>query len=139
MATKYAGRNGLVYADPGAGGNAGTGSAMVLVGALRAFTFDGSTDKIDVTEFGALNKTAVLGFPAARGTMEGFWASDDSTMRQCATNLNGCFIAVYPTQTQMTRYYAGPAWLDMSLRTAVDQAVTTTYNWEARGSMINVL
>jgi hypothetical protein len=134
MATKYAGRNGLVYCDPN-----GTGAAMVMVGALRAFTLDGTTDKIDVTEFGALNKTAVLGFPAARGTMEGFWASDDNTMRQASLSLVGCFIAVYPSSTQMTRYYGGPAWLDMSLRTAVDQAVTTTYNWEARATMINQL
>src|SRR5262249_4848213 len=134
MATKYAGRNGLVYCDP-----TGAGSAMVLVGALRAFTLDLSTDKIDVTEFGATNKTAVLGFPAARGTIEGFWASDDTTLRQAAASVDGTNIALYPTSSIMTKYFGGPAWVDMSLREAVDAALPLTGNWEARGNMSNAL
>lgn len=133
MATKYAGRNSLVYASVD-----GT-TAPVLVGACRAFTLDGTTDKIDVTEFGASNKSAVLGFAAARGTIEGFWASDDGTLRQAASSPGGTIIALYPTASQMSKFFGGPAWLDMSLRSAVDQAVTTTYNWEARGSMVNNL
>ena len=133
MATKYAGKNGLVYMS-----TSGTGSP-VLVGGMRAFTLDLTTDKIDVTEFGATNKTAVLGFPAARGTIEGFWASDDTTLRQAAGSLDGTNLALYPTSAIMSKYFGGPAWVDQSLREAVDQAVTMTGNWEARGNMINQL
>jgi hypothetical protein len=133
MATKYAGRNGLVYMS-----TTGSGSP-VLVGGMRAFTLDLTTDKIDVTEFGATNKTTVLGFPAARGTIEGFWASDDSTLRTAASSPDGTNIALYPTSAIMTKYFGGPAWVDMSLREAVDAAVTMTGNWEARGNMLNQL
>jgi hypothetical protein len=133
MATKYAGKQGLVYASIDGV------AAPILVGACREFTIDLTTDKIDVTEFGAVNKTAVLGFPAARGTIAGFWASDDTTLRQAAGSVGGTIIALYPTSTLMTKFFGGPAWLDMSLREAVDTAVTTTFNWEARGSMVNNL
>jgi len=116
----------------------GTGS-VVLVGGMRAFTLDLTTDKIDVTEFGATNKTAVLGFPAARGTIEGFWATDDSTLRSASSSADGTNIALYPSSSAMTRYFGGPAWVDFGLRTAVDAAVTLTGNWEARGNMLNQL
>ena len=133
MATKYAGKSGLVYMS-----TSGTGS-VVLVGGMRAFTLDLTTDKIDVTEFGATNKTAVLGFPAARGTIEGFWATDDSTLRSASSSADGTNIALYPSSSAMTRYFGGPAWVDFGLRTAVDAAVTLTGNWEARGNMLNQL
>jgi hypothetical protein len=133
MAIKYAGRNGLVYMSVD-----GT-TAPVLVGGMRAFTLDLSTDKIDVTEFGATNKTEVLGFPAARGTIEGFWAADDNTLRSASNSLNGTNIALYPHSAMMTRYFGGPAWVDYSIREAVDAAVTLTGNWTARGNMLNQL
>jgi hypothetical protein len=133
MAIKYAGKNGLVYMSVDGI------SAPVLVGGCRAFTLDMTTDKIDVTEFGQTNKTAVLGFPAARGTIDGFWAADDTTIRTAAQSLNGTNLALYPTSAIMTRYFGGPAWVDYSMRTDVNQAVTMTGNWEARGSMINTL
>ena len=133
MATKYAGKSGLVYMS-----TSGTGS-VVLVGGMRAFTLDLTTDKLDVTEFGATNKTAVLGFPAARGTIEGFWATDDSTLRSASSSADGTNIALYPSSSAMTRYFGGPAWVDFGLRTAVDAAVTLTGNWEARGNMLNQL
>jgi hypothetical protein len=133
MATKYAGKNGLVYMSIDGV------SPPILVGGMRAFTLDLSTEKIDVTEFGATNKTAVLCFPAARGTIEGFWASDDTTLRQAAQSAAGTIIALYPTSTLMAKFFGGPAWVDMSLREAVDAAVTLTGNWEARGNMVNNL
>jgi hypothetical protein len=133
MAVKYAGRNGLVYLSVDAV------TPPVLAGGFRAFTLDLSTDKIDVTEFGATNKTEVLGFPAARGTIEGFWAADDSTLRSAANSQSGTQIALYPHSAMMTRYFGGPAWVDYSIREAVDTAITITGNWTARGSMTNAL
>jgi len=133
LAIKYAGKNGLVYMS-----TSGTGTPT-LVGGMRAFTLDLTTDKIDVTEFGAQNKTSVLGFPAARGTIEGFWAADDTTLRAASQSADGTNLALYPTSSIMTRYFGGPAWVDYSLREAVDAAVTLTGNWEARGNMTNQL
>jgi hypothetical protein len=133
LAIKYHGKSGLVYmSTTGAG-------APVLVGGMRAFTLDLTTDKVDVTEFGATNKTAVIGFPAARGTIEGFWATDDTTLRVAAGSPDGTNLALYPASNVMSKYFGGPAWVDFGLRTAVDAAVTLTGTWEARGNMINQL
>jgi hypothetical protein len=133
MATKYAGKTGLVYMS-----TTGTGSP-VLVGGMREFTIDNTTEDIDTTEFGATNRTSVQGFPASRGTIGGFWASDDSTPRSAANSADGTNIALYPSSNAMSRYFGGPAFVDMSMRTAVDQAVGITLNWRSRGNMINQL
>lgn len=133
MAVKYHGKRGLVYCS-----TSGTGP-LVLVGGLRAFTLDNSRDLVDTTEFGAVNRTSVLGFPAGRGTFEGFWASDDSTLQQASVSPDGCQLAIYPSRDAMTRYWACPAWLDYSNRSAVDQAVTSTSNFTANGNIINLL
>lgn len=133
MAIKYAGKDGLVYLSIDAA------SAPILVGGVRAFTLDNSTEEIDTTEFGASNRTSVQGFPSSRGTFEGFWATDDTTLRSAANSPSGTNFAVYPSRNAMTRYFGGPAWVDMSLRTAVDAAVTTTGNWRSRGNMVNQL
>lgn len=133
MATKYSGAQGLIYLS-----STGTGSP-VLAGGFRAFTIDNSREDIDTTEFGASNKTSVLGFPQSRGTFEGFWASDDTTLRDAANSSDGTNFAVYPSRFAMSKYFGGPAWVDYSLRTAVDQAVTVTGNWRSRGNMVNQL
>jgi hypothetical protein len=133
MAVKYAGKSGLVYlSTTGAG-------APVLVGGMRAFTIDNSTTDIDTTEFGAINRTSVQGFPGSNGTIEGFWATDDSTLRTASQSPDGTNIALYPSSNAMTKYFGGPAWVDMNLRTAVDQAVGLTANWRSRGNMVNQL
>lgn len=131
--TKYAGRNGVVYMSV-----SGSTSA-IPVGGFRAFTMDGTQDDIDTTEFGAGNRTSVLGFPNYRGTIEGFWASDDTTLRQAATATDGTHIYLYPSSSAPSKYIGGPAWVDMSLRSAVDQAVGVTANFRARGTWVNAL
>lgn len=133
MAVKYAGKTGLVYMS-----TSGTGSP-VLVGGMRAFTIDNSTTDIDTTEFGAVNRTSVQGFPGSNGTIEGFWATDDQTLRTASSSADGTNIALYPSSNAMSRYFGGPAWVDMSVRTAVDQAVQITGNWRSRGNMTNQL
>jgi hypothetical protein len=133
MAVKYHGRNGVVYLSIN-----GT-TAAIAVGGMRAFTLDGTQDDVDTTEFGAGARTSVVGFPANRGTIEGFWASDDTTLRQAATSVDGTNIYLYPSSAAPSKYIGGPAWVDMSLRSAVDQAVGATGNFRARGAWVNNL
>lgn len=133
MATKYPGKNGLIYMSTSDGG------AMVLLGGMREFTMDGSTEKIDTTEFGATNRTSVQGFPAFRGTLGGFWASDDTTLKSASQSADGMKIYLYPSSNAMSKWIGGPAWIDMSLRSAVDGAVGLTAEFEARGPWTNNL
>src|ERR1044072_1868393 len=98
--TKYHGKNGVVYMS-----TSGSGTA-VPVGGFRAYTFDGSTDDVDTTEVGATTRTSVIGFPALRGTLAGFWGSDDSTLRQAANSADGTNIYIYPSSNAPSRYIA---------------------------------
>jgi predicted secreted protein len=133
MAVKYAGKNGLVYLS-----TTGTASAT-SVGGFRSFTFDGSAEKIDVTSFGSTNRESVLSFPAFRGTIEGLWLSDDTVLRQASASADGTNLYLYPSSNAITKWVGGPAWIDMSLASAVDAAVTTSASFEARGAWTNQL
>lgn len=131
--TKYHAKTGVVYMSI-----SGTTNA-IAVGGFRAYTLDGSQEKVDTTEFNAGNRTSVQGFPAYRGTLEGFWCSDDTTLRQGSQSSDGCHLYIYPSANAPSKYAGGPAWVDMSLRGAVDAAVGTTAAFEARGTWANVL
>jgi hypothetical protein len=133
MSVKYHGKNGLVYCST----SGSTG--VVAVGGIRGFTLDGSQDDVDTTEFGDTNRTSVLGFPAFRGTLDGFWATDDQTIKSASQSTDGCHIYLYPSRNALARYMGGPSWLDMSINSAVDQAVRLAANFRARGSWINQL
>lgn len=133
MAVKYHGKAGIVYVS-----TSGT-SAAIAVGGIRGFTLDGSTDTVDVTEFGASNRSYVIGFPNFTGTLDGFWASDDATIRTASLSADGTNIYLYPSTSAPTRYIGGPAFLNYSIRTAVDQAVAITANFSARGNWVNAL
>lgn len=133
MAVKYHARNSVIYMSIN-----GT-TAAVPVGGLREYTLDGSTDQVDTTEFGASNKTSVLGFPANRVTIGGFWASDDTTVRQASTSTNGSHFYLYPSSAAPSKYIGGPAWVDQSLRGAVDGAVGMSGNIVANGTWVNNL
>lgn len=133
MAIKYAAKKGVVYMS-----TSGTTSA-VAVGGFREYTLDQSTDKIDVTSFGDTNKTSVISFPALRGTLGGFWLSDDTTVRQAAASADGTHLYIYPSSDAPSKYAGGPAWVDKSLRGAVDGAVGLTVNFEAKGTWSDAL
>jgi hypothetical protein len=133
MPIRYHAKKGVIYMS-----TSGT-TAAVLVGQYRAYTLDLSTDDVDSTVFGATNRTSLIGFPAFRGTLEGFWVSDDTTLRQAAASADGTNLYIYPSSDAPSKYAGGPAWVDMSLRGAIDQAVGITANWRANGNWSNVL
>ena len=133
MPVKYHGKRGIVYAS------ASGATAASPVGAIRAFTLDESTDIVDVTEFGQGNRTYVQGFPNYTGTLEGFWASDVTTLQAAASATDGTNIYLYPSTDAPTKYVGGPAWLNLSIRSAVDQAVQQNANFSARGAWVNAL
>lgn len=133
MATKYHAKSGIIYMSIN-----GT-SAASLVGGFRAYTLDGSQEKVDTTEFGASNRTSVQGFPAYRGTLTGFWASDDTIFRAASQSADGTNLYIYPSSNAPGKYIGGPSWIDMSLSGAVDAAVGTSGAFEAKGTWANLL
>lgn len=133
MSVKYHGKKGLVYLSA-----SGT-TAASSVGGMRGFTLDLSRDSVDVTEFGDTNRTYVVGFPAFQGTLDGFFATDVTLLTSAQNSADGTNIYLYPTSDAITKWAGGPAFLDSSIRTAVDQAVAVSANFRARGAWTNNL
>lgn len=131
--TKYHARAGVIYLSVSGA------VAAVPVGGFSGYTLDGTQEKVDTTEFGSNSHTSVAGFPANKGTLTGFWSSDDTTLRQASQSVDGTNIYIYPSSNAPSRYFGGPAWIDMSLNGTTSSAVGTTAAWEARGNMANAL
>lgn len=130
---RYAGKRGLVYVSTSASG------AAAPIGQMQNWTFDLTTDKLDVTCFGDGNKTYVQSWGAAKGTFKGLWNDADTTLFAAAASADGCKIYLYPSADAMGKYLAGPAWLDVSIEADVNGTVSTNGNFSANGTWTNTL
>lgn len=129
----YAGRKGVVYLSTTGSGNA----SSVLK--LNAWTVNRTTDKIEVTAFGDANKTYVQGLPDVQGTFGGFWDDGESKPFTGAGSSDGVKMYLYPSSDAPTKYWYGPAWLDLSMDTGVSGAVTLSGSFAANGSWASTL
>jgi hypothetical protein len=124
----YAGRKGVVYLS-----TTGSGAATNVI-KLNTWTVNKTTDKIEVTACGDANKTYVQGLPDLQGTIGGFWDDTESKPFTAASSSDGCKLYLYPSSDITTKYFYGPAWLDVSMDTNVAGAVTISANFAANGS-----
>lgn len=104
---------------------------------LNKWTINRTTDKIEVTSFGDANKTYVQGLPDVKGTFSGFWNDTESKPFTGAASSTGINMYLYPDSTAPTKYWYGPAWLDVSMDCSVAGAVTISGNFAANGSWGN--
>jgi hypothetical protein len=129
----YAGRKGVIYMS-----TTGSGAATNVI-KMNAWTLNRTTDKIEVTAFGDANKTYVQGLPDVQGTFGGFWDDSESKPFTGASSTDGVKVYLYPSSDAPTKYWYGPAWLDVSMDTAVSGAITISGNFAANGSWGNTL
>jgi hypothetical protein len=125
---RYAGGKGLVLLSTTA-----SGVAITAV-SLSQWTLDRSTDKVEVTAFGDLNKTFVQGLPNIQGTLTGFFDSADDALFDGADSTDGVKLYLYPSSLATTIYHYGTAWLDASISVDVKGACTVTGSFVAAGS-----
>ena len=111
----------------------GTGAA-VAVANLTTWSIDSSTDTVEVTSFGDVNKTYVQGLPDLSGTFEGFWNDTDTTLFTGSTSADGVKLYLYPSTDATTKYWYGPAWVSYSVNTGVGEAVAISANFSANGA-----
>ena len=125
---RYPARHGAVYiaAD-------GTGAAAALGGAA-SWTLDMSTDKIDVTAFNDANKRFVQGLENISGTFSAFWDDTDDALYDATQSTDGTKIYLYPSVDVPTKYWYGPAWVDMSIDASVSDAVKLSGSFVANGN-----
>ena len=124
----YHGRKGVVYMSTSASGNASN------VVNLTNWTINMTTDKVEVTSFGDSNKTYVQGLKDVQGTFSGFFNDTEAKPFQAADSTDGIKLYLYPTADATTKYWYGPAWLDVSIDTGVAAAVSISGNFAANGA-----
>ena len=110
-----------------------TGVATLCV-KLNAWTLNLATDKFEVTSFSDTNKTYVQGLKDIQGTISGFWDDTETKPFAGAASTTGVKLYLYPDSTTATKYAYGIAWLDASIETPVNGAVTLSANFAAANS-----
>lgn len=111
----------------------GSGAASSVTG-INSWTLNSPTDVVETTAFGDTNKQYVQGLPDITGTLSGFWDDTVDTLYDAARSTDGVKLYLYPTSSVTTKYWYGPAWVDFSIDTAHDEAVTITGSFRANGS-----
>lgn len=128
---RYHGRNGVVYAA-----TSGTGTAVNII-ALSQWTIDFKRDTVDVTAFGDTNKNYVVGLKDVTGKISGFWDDQGSdTLFDASDSADGTVMYLYPSADAPSKYFGGPAWLDMSIDTSNKDAVKVSGNISANGNWV---
>ena len=130
----YHGRDAAVYISTSASGTAGP----LLT--LTAWTMDRSTARVDITNFDSISQEELRGWPALRGTFEGFWNSDETKLFTATNSPDGVKFYGYPTRRVPSKFVGCIAWLDASTETRVDGATRVRGTWSAFGtnSVINL-
>jgi hypothetical protein len=124
----YHGRKGVVYVS-----TTGSGNASIVL-SLTDWSLDMSTDTVETTSFGSSNKEYVQGLPDINGSFSGFWNDAEDKLFTASSSSDGCKIYLYPSSDAPTKYFYGPAWLSVSVSTAVGDAVKVTGNFLANGT-----
>ena len=127
MAT-YGGRGGVVYMS-----TTGTGNASNVLNLTR-WSIDQSQDAQEVTSFGDTNRTYVVGFKDLQGEFEGFWNDAETKPFTGADSTDGVKLYLYPSSSAVTKYWYGPAWVDVSIETSVDAPVSISGSFKANGA-----
>lgn len=127
----YAGRKGVIYMS-----TTGSGTATNVI-KMNKWTINRTTDKLETTAFGDANKTYVQGLPDLKGTFSGFWDDTESKPFTGASSSSGVLLYLYPSSDIPTKFWSGPAWVDLSMDTGVAQAVTISASFAANGSWNN--
>ena len=130
----YHGRDAAIYISTSA-----TGTASNLL-TMTAWTMDRSTARVDITNFDSTNQEELQGWPALRGTFEGWWNSDEAKLFTASTSADGVKMYLYPTKRVPSKYVSCTAWLDASIETRVDgvSRVRGTYSAFGPGAVINL-
>jgi len=125
---RYHGKSGVVYLS-----TSGSGVATATT-SLSGWTLDLSTDKVEVTSFGDLNKTYVQGLKDIKGTFQGFLDDAGLSLFTGADSADGVNMYLYPSSASPSVYWYGTAWLDASIAVPVGGANTLTGNFVAKAS-----
>ena len=125
------GRSGRLYAGIA---SAGTAEPITF---LNSWSFDASTDDVDVTAFGDTNKTYVSGLPDFQGSFAGFYDNASAQLYTAAIDGVARKTYLYPS-TSDAIYWFGTASFDVSIETGVSDAVKISGSFVATSAFTKV-
>jgi hypothetical protein len=123
------GSEGQIKMDPAGG----SGAAAVVVASMNAWTLNMARDKADVTAFGDPNKVYVQGRPDLKGTLGGWYDSDEMALFDVAMGDTSAWLELIPSSLMPTYLWSGLAWLDTALDVKASGAISTSGNFVAAG------
>jgi hypothetical protein len=107
---------------------------LVAVVSLNKWSADFAKDMVDVTAFGDTGHVFVPGLPNVKGTLGGWWeALASRVLFDAAFGTTPVTLKLVPSTLDATTFFTGLAYLDASVETAADGAVSVTGNWAAAG------
>jgi len=112
-----------------------TAAAASPVPFIGSWSIDASTDKIDVTAMGDVNKVVVPGLPDFSGEMGGFFDDSSSVFYDAAVDGLDRAFYLYATSNNTLNYWYGRIFIDASFSASVDGAVEMTGSWAASGAI----
>jgi len=122
------GSHGQIKMDPTGG------ATTALIASMNAWTLNMARDRADVTAFGDTNKIYVQGLPDYKGTIGGWFDTDELSVFEAAMGNVAVALELIPTSLMPTIFWQGLAWLDAAIDVKSTGAVAVTGNWTAAGN-----
>ncbi len=121
-------------------------SPEVVLGSLNHWTGNFARDYVEVTCFGDDEKQWVPGLPNREGTLAGFYDLDVASpiagaslaLFEAAEGDTPVTLKLVPSTLDLSHFWSGLAYLDVSIDVAVNGAVTLSGNWKGAGTWTRV-
>jgi hypothetical protein len=111
----------------------GVGTTMTTVASMNAWTLNMARDKVEVTAFGDTNKVYVQSLMDIKGTLGGWFDSDELKIFDVAIGEIAAYLNLVPSTLNATMFWKGPAWLDSAIDVKSNGAITVASNFVASG------
>lgn len=125
---RMTGSHGQIKIDP-----TGVGTTLVTVASMNAWALNMARAKTDVTAFGDSNLVYVQGLPDIKGTLGGWFDTDEWTIFDVAMGDIAAFLNLVPSTLSPTYFWKGPAWLDAAIDVKHNGGISVTGNYVASG------
>jgi hypothetical protein len=119
------GSKGAIEMDPTGG------STAVPLASMNAWTLNMARNKADVTSFGDPNLVYVQGLPDIKGTLGGWYDSDDLAIFDAALGEVSVLLKLIPSTLLPTMLWTGLGWLDASIDVKATGAISIAGNFVA--------
>lgn len=128
MAIPYHAKDAVVYISPD-----GSTQASLLDGATE-WTLDMSTDSVEVTAFGDVNKVYVQGLPDISGSINGFVKDTEDKWFKAQRSTTAVKFYLYWSKLMATKYAYGTGWFNVSMSNTISGANQISGNFVAAGA-----